>query len=391
MTGRVLRVLTRPNVGGPTRQAVALWHAQRALGWRTLLVTGRCRDGEPSVDLGAAGVPRVELDQALVPGGAAQGWVELPELQRQPHPARDRRAARRLVALLHAWGPDVVHTHTSKAGWLGRAAARRAAVPVVAHTYHGHVLADYYPGVVSAVLRRLEARAAARTDLLFAVSPTCRRELIDMGIGGARLRVVPPAIEYARFAGGDRVAARRALRVAEDALVLGFVGRLVRIKRPDLFADVVAAVPGGVGVAFGDGPLHAGLAGGGGRVHWLGVGVDLPGCLGGLDVLVMPSEREGCPLAAVEAMAAGVPVVGFDVPGVRDVLGEWGRGVLVPRGEGAAGLARAVRALAAEPERRRSLIAAGQRGLARFAPTAVAAALCDAYRQALAERHAQVL
>ena len=120
----------------------------------------------------------------------------------------------------------------------------------------------------------------------------------------------------------------------------------------------------------------------------MGATEELPRLLAGIDVLVVPSLREGCPLAAVEAFAAGVPVVGFDVPGVQDVLGAWGAGVLVPPEGGARGLASAVERLLGDGDRRRDLVERARRGLHRFAPAAVARELADAYAESLSQRSA---
>jgi glycosyltransferase involved in cell wall biosynthesis len=374
-----MRVLTRPNVGGPTKQVVVLWHELAKLGWQTLLVVGRC-EGEAEVNLHAAGIPRVGLDDV---GEASAGFVVLPQLRRGLHPLRDRLALWRLGKVMAAFAPDVVHTHTSKAGALGRAAARKLDVPVVAHTFHGHVLQDYFGKWQSALVRWLERRLARRTHLLFAVSPSCRDELVALGIAPAeRIEVVPPAVDTCAFAASSRAQARAELQLTPDALVLGFVGRLVPIKRPERFAAVVARLPDATGLVFGDGPLRARLEGQP-RLRLLGATDRLPRWLPACDVLVVTSVREGLPLAAVEAFAASVAVVGVAVPGVRDVLGEWGAGVLVDEREGVDGLVAACASL--RDGRRRTEIAERARpAVARFAPDAVAATLVERYEAALA-------
>src|SRR5436190_21703078 len=114
------------------------------------------------------GVPVLSLDAAIAAGENACGWVQIPALVRGPAPLGDRRARSALRALMRSLQPDVVHTHTSKAGFVGRRAALAENVPVVAHTFHGHVLQDYFPRPIAWWLRALERRLAARTDLLFA-------------------------------------------------------------------------------------------------------------------------------------------------------------------------------------------------------------------------------
>lgn len=382
---RVLRLLTRPNIGGPMRQAVALWHEHRRLGLRTVLAVGACGADEASVDLEGTGIPLLAPGDVRRQGPAAEGLVVVPSLRRGVHALRDQRAARELRRLVDAFGPDLVHTHTSKAGWLGRWAASRARVAAVAHTYHGHVLRDYFAAPAEMALRRVESFLARRTDLLFAVSPSCAAELAELGVHN--VRVVPPAVDVRAFTQTSRAEARQRLGLDEAAFAAGFVGRLVSIKQPGLFFDAVQRLPGVEGYVFGDGPLRRALEPRArGRVHMLGVRDDIPRLLAGLDVLVISSRREGCPLAAVEAFAAGVPVIGFDVPGVRDALGLWGAGVLVPPTEGADGLARAVQLLVADRQRRERIVARARARLDRFGPARVARLLADGYREVLASR-----
>src|SRR5262245_40994058 len=119
---RVLRVLTRPNLGGPTRQAIALWHAHARLGVQTLLATGAVDRTEPMLSPADGGVPALAFDAALAAGELASGWVQVPGLVRGAAPFGDRRARAALRALMRSLRPDVVHTHTSKAGLVGRRA-----------------------------------------------------------------------------------------------------------------------------------------------------------------------------------------------------------------------------------------------------------------------------
>ena len=382
---RVMRILTRPNVGGPTLQAAALFAAHRARGLRTLLAVGRCGSGERAFDLAELGVPR--LAPAAVDRDS-DGFVEVPGLGHGWSPAAAFRAGRALRALMQRFAPDVVHTHTSRAGWLGRTAARRAGVAVVAHTFHGHVLRDYFGGPVSWALRALERRLARRSDLLFAVSPSCADELAALGVAlRQRLLVVPPAVPLPAFL--PRAVARAQLGLAADAFAVACYGRLVPIKRVHLFVAAVAATAGCRGHVHGDGPLRAELerqAGPGGSVSFFGASPAARSQLAAYDALVLPGTREGCPLVAVEAFAAGVPVVGFDVPGVADVLGPWGGGFVVPAAAGALGLAAALDRVRTEPAAAAAAVERGRAGLDRFRPAAVAAALADAYDRALQAR-----
>lgn len=379
---RILRVLTRPNLGGPMRQAIALWHEHAALGHETLLVTGTCARGEAL------------LEDSTIPrraDGGGPGQVTVQGLQRRPGWGQDRRARAELATLFAQFRPDVVHTHTSKAGWIGRPLARAAGVPVVAHTYHGLVLRDYFSGPVSWWLRRTERRLARDcTDLNIAVSQSCARELAELGVVAAArdVRVVPPAVDCAAIAEDPaerqaaRTAARAAWRVAEDATVVGFVGRLVPIKRLQVFLDVVAEMPElDLAVVLGDGPDAAILRRGAEiRVRHLGADADAPAMLAGLDALVLPSRREGFPLVVVEAAAAGTPTVGFDVPGVSDAVAASGGGAVVPEAEGQHGLVRALRRVLSAPRLTDSPLRSA------CGPARIARTLADLYADAAAAR-----
>jgi glycosyltransferase involved in cell wall biosynthesis len=382
---RVMRVLTRPNLGGPTHQAIALWHAHRELGIATLLVTGRVERGETASSPAAGGVPELPLADAFTRGEHAAGWVELSDLRRGVAPLADRRAARTLDALLRSFRPDVVHTHTSKAGWLGRRAAFAAGVPTV-HTFHGHVLHDYFARPVGRVLARLERALAVRTGRLVAVSASCADELAAAGVAPReRFALVPPAV--ALVPPSSRADARAALALPADGPRLVCVGRLVPIKRVEDFVATVAAsgVPGDV---LGDGPRRARLerlaAAQGAPVVFRGAVADAARLLPAWDVLVLPSVREGLPLVAVEAARAALPVVGYDVPGVRDAIDLGVTGTLVPPAAGPAGLAAAVRGVLAAPRARPVAAATGDA----FAPQEVAERLAAVYRGLLGGRDA---
>lgn len=384
---RVVRVLTRPNLGGPTRQAIALWHAHRALGVQTLLVTGAVGAGERLLSPAAGGVPELTLAEVERRGADAAGWLVVPSLRRGVTPLGDLRAGAQLRRVLRAARPDVVHTHTSKAGWIGRRAAWAVGARCVAHTFHGHVLQDYFARLPSALLARLERRLAARTDLLLAVSGSCADELAAAGVAAReRFVVVPPAVPVTPAA--PRGEARRRLGIAPDAAAVCAVGRLVPIKRLEDFVCAVAAVPALRGDVFGGGPQRERLLAlatqlAPDRVRLRDARDDAAELLSAYDAVVLSSVREGLPLVAVEAFAAGVPVVGYDVPGVRDALATLGTGVLVPPADGPSGLARALSALLADSATRDALVAQAARAVAACAPAAVARQMLDEYLRVL--------
>ncbi len=374
---RVMRVLTRPNVGGPTMQAVALWHEQRKLGVKTVLAVGRCLPDETAVDLAANGIPQLH-GEAL--DADCEGFVVVESLGNRRSWLAQRRATAELMALMRRVKPCVVHTHTSAAGHAGRRAAMACDIAKTVHTFHGIVLRDYFGRLLSWALLRLEARLARQTAALVAVSPSCRDELASLGVAAAsRIRVVPPAVPMPTRL--SRHEARRRLGLPQDAFVVCAYGRLVPIKRPELFLESLGRMPDALGRLHGDGPQRKWLsAKAPANCVILPAHPDARACMSAYDALVLPSRREGLPLVAVEAFAAGVPVVGFDVPGIRDALSTWGNGLLVPEREGVEGIVAALHRLRVEPGLGSELCRRAAAGLGRFEPKAVAAELFDLYR-----------
>jgi len=339
----VLRVLARLNLGGPARHAIRIAAPLAARGWHTLLVTGRTGPDECEL-----------LDEARAAG---LELVPLPELGRALHPLRDVAAWRALRRLIETRRPAVVHTHTAKAGAVGRLAVPRAAQgarPALVHTYHGHVLQGYFTPPVSAAFRRIEAALARRTDRLVAVCRSVRDELVQRhGIGRPeQWAVIPPGIDFERTAPDRQAGAelRRALGVPASGVLFGCVGRIVPIKRLDLacaaWAAAAPSLPEAHWLIVGDGASAATLRARVGalpRAHWLPPRPGLREIYGALDVLLLCSDAEGLPQAVVEALCAGLPVVATAVGGVPELVADEVNGLLVPRGDAAALAAALVR------------------------------------------------
>jgi glycosyltransferase involved in cell wall biosynthesis len=373
----VVRLITRLNVGGPAKQAIFLSDAMERRGFVTELVYGSVGRGEGE----------------LSPAGG--NHTRIPELARRVSPFGDLRAARSVARLVRRRRPDIVHTHLAKAGALGRLAARRAGVPVVVHTYHGHVLEGYFSGPVTATFVAAERRLAMWCDALIAVSAAVRDDLLDLGIGRPdQWRVVPVGLELddlmAKLPSRDK--ARRRLGLPDDGPVAGVVGRLVPIKDHVTFLEAAARVAGArPDVSFavvGDGELRAELerrARGmlGDRIRFLGWVSDLPTLYAALDVVVLTSRNEGTPVSLVEAGAAGKPVVSTGVGGVRDVVRDGVTGLLAPR-EDAAAVGAAVLRLLNDPSTATRMGAAGRDWVRdRFSAHRLADDLAGLYRECL--------
>jgi glycosyltransferase involved in cell wall biosynthesis len=271
--------------------------------------------------------------------------TSMPGLGREVRPWRDLQALVGLYRMMRSFRPQIVHTHTAKAGMLGRIAARAAGVPVVVHTFHGHVLRGYFGRLTTAFYRAVERRLGASSDALVAVSEAVKSDLVALGVApDAKIRVIPLGLDLESLAGPlPRGSLRREADVSDRAPLVGIVGRLAPIKDVGTFLRAAlggrAAMPEARFAVVGDGEERARLEeesarqGLGGAVFFHGWRRDMAEVYGDLDVVVNCSRNEGTPVALIEALAAGRPVVATRVGGTPDLLGEGRRGALVPPGD----------------------------------------------------------
>ena len=309
-------------------------------GFETLLIHGSLAEGEGDMNY--------LLQDRRVP------TAFVPSMQRAVAPAADLSAMSSILRHLMAFKPDIVHTHTAKAGTVGRAAAfaynriARTKARTV-HTYHGHSLEGYFRFVGAFIaVERLLARA---TDRLIAISPRIEADLRERYRIGRRGQwaVVPLGFDLAPLVAVDdaaRDAARQALALDPAARVVTIVGRLTAIKQHELFLQVARIVvdrePSAVFVVVGDGERRRELEalavslGLERHARFLGWRKDLATIYGATDVCVLTSRNEGTPVAVIEALAAGVPVVSTEVGGVRDVIDEAVLGAVAADGDAAA-------------------------------------------------------
>src|SRR6266498_299444 len=358
---KILRVIARLNMGGPALHVAYLTAGLRKLGYDTTLVAGSLARGEDSMSFVAdeLGVEVLRID----------------ELGREISPLRDLLATLRLARLIRRERPDILHTHTAKAGTVGRVAALlagRHSPPIVVHTFHGHVLRGYFGPVRS---------LAGHTTALIAVSPQVRDDLVALRVAPPeRFVVIRLGIELGERvagAGDGRVESRRYLGIPPDRFAVGWIGRMTAVKRTD---DVLVAFKrlreDGVEAVLcmvGDGPDRPQLEQ---RAHELGIvrdtlflgyQEDVAQFYAAFDALVLPSSIEGTPVSAIEALAAGRPVVATRVGGVPDVVEEGEDGFLVEPGA-TEELAERLAQLAADPELRERMGRAGRdRVLPRYA------------------------
>jgi glycosyltransferase involved in cell wall biosynthesis len=347
---RVIHVITRLIAGGAQENTILSCQALKDR-YDILLVTGPPEGNEGS-----------RVEEARRRGVVT---VVLPELVRPVRPGRDARALLVLEGLFRASRPDLVHTHSSKAGIVGRLAAWRARVPRIVHTNHGLPFYDYQPWPERAAFWALEKLATSVSHRVVCVGEEMRRKSIRARLGPPRLfQVVPSGIETERFLRAR--SARKELGIPDHVPVAGVVSRLARHKGHRF---LVEAAPPGVHLLFvGDGEERASLER---HVRERGLRATftghvaperVPDLIASMDVVVHPSLWEGLPRAAVEALLSARPVVAFDCDGAREVVIDGVTGRLV-RPLDVPGLAAGVADLLARPDRGRAL---GEEGRRRF-------------------------
>jgi glycosyltransferase involved in cell wall biosynthesis len=390
---KILRVIARLNVGGPARHVVLLDRGLRGRGHDTRLVHGSLAPFEAS------------LEHLAVEHELPTTYIR--ELGRRISPFSDLRAFAQLLRLVFREAPDVVHTHTAKAGTLGRLAAcvfnvtrpRRRRCLVV-HTFHGHVLTGYFSPATNVAVRLTERVLARMTDRVVTISPAQRDDIVTrFRIAAAeRTSIVPLGLDLEHLARLDPLAPhlRRAFGIPEQALVVGYVGRFVAIK--DLatlvraFARVAAARPDAMLLLVGDGPVRPEIEALVAelslqkQVHLAGWIEDLAPLYATIDICALSSLNEGTPVALIEAMAAAKPVVATRVGGVADVVEHERTGLLVAPGNPDA-LADATIRLAGDPGVRLRMGEAGRQAvLGRFSPERLVDDIDTLYTHALAQK-----
>ncbi|MFP4388040.1 MAG: glycosyltransferase, partial [Desulfococcaceae bacterium] len=341
----VLRAISRLNIGGPAIHVRLLSQGLDPRRFRTVLVTGRISSAEGSMDY-------------LFENAPVQPVV-VRTLQREISPLADLLAFFELYRMMGRERPDIVHTHTAKAGTSARVAAFffnrfRGERILAIHTFHGHVFEGYFSRLYSWLFVNIERALAKHSSAIVAISESQRRDLVErFRIAPAeKVRTIPLGFHLEPFlrAAERKGRFRKRLGVSDETVLIGAVGRLVPVKDHRLFLEAAAAFcrrnPGlsVVFVMIGDGELREKLQrqtetlGLRDQVRFLGWERDVPSVYADLDILGLTSVNEGTPVSLIEAMAAEVPVLATAVGGVRDLLGvaspgpSRGRPAIRPRG-----------------------------------------------------------
>ena len=306
-----MRVIARMNVGGPAVQVSGLMRHLPRDEFDQRLFTGWCAEDE--ADYLVTQAPDVDV-------------TRIDGLGRAVRPGDDARALSTLVRQIREFRPHIVHTHTAKAGILGRVAARLAGTgSATVHTFHGHLLHGYFSPMKTRAITALESAQARSTDRLVAVGPQVRDDLLAAGIGRPeQFAIIPPGLEL--HPAKSREQARVEFGVAGDAPVISFIGRLAPIKRPDRFIDTVRRIseqrPDVRFLVAGDGTEAESLRHVAEHlpIEILGWRDDVENVLAASDAVLLTSDNEGTPLSLIQAALMGLPVVATRVGSVPDVV-----------------------------------------------------------------------
>ncbi len=376
---KILHVITRLVRGGAQRNTLMCAQDQVLRGHEVWVVSG--------VEAGPEGSLWDEASRD------SYRLVALPTLQREIQPWKDLRALWSLYQLIRKTQFDVVHTHTSKAGLLGRAAAHWAGTPAIVHTPHGHVFHSYFNPRKEAVIKFLERMAAGWCDKMVALSQGCLDDHVHYGICPAsQMCIIPSGVDLTPY---------RQCQLADPGVLslpgprLGMIARLVDIKGVldliDAMPEVVRKVPEATLILAGDGPLRAQVESRiealhlQRRVKLLGEVIDVAPIYRALDLLVLPSHNEGMGRVLVEGMSAGLAVVATRVGGVPDVVVPGYNGLLVPP-KAPAELAEAIVKLLEQPELRHTMAENGKIHANKFSDQVMFDGLDSLYQEMLAKK-----
>lgn len=333
---KVLRIINRFNIGGPTYNATFL---TRFIGddFETLLIGGLPEEGE--------------ADSLHIPHEYGVEPTILEEMKRTPNFRSDREAYRKIKEIIKEYKPDIVHTHASKAGALGRRAAFACKVPVVVHTFHGHVFHSYFSPLKTKLFKLIESRLAKKSTGIIAISDIQKEELWKQHkiCPESKIKVIPLGFDLGKFRVGlpeKRKAIRMQYSLTENEVAVAIVGRLAPIKNHDFFLQAVESLlEKGISNArffiVGDGELKAEIEARSRAINaqygekivltsWI---KDIASFNAGMDVICLTSNNEGTPVSLIEAQACDVPVLTTDVGGVRDIVSEGETGYIVPKGD----------------------------------------------------------
>jgi glycosyltransferase involved in cell wall biosynthesis len=362
---KILHIITRLDMGGSAQNTLLTCH-KMARKYEMVLVHGLSQESNMT-DSETAAV-EAQIENARVNGVRI---VSTPALVRRVSPARDILALYDLIRIIQKEKPDIVHTHTSKAGILGRLAAKLINVPYIVHTPHGHVFYGHFGPLLSHIFIWIEKIFACFTDRMIPLTKGEKKDYLKHSLcAPGKLFKIHSGVDIEKFkqAPVSVVDKKRSLGLARNGLIVGFIGWLLPIKGPNHLLRAMQEIwqdhEDTILVFIGKGDLAVDLrtealkTGANGRVHFLGWRNDIPEIMPLFDIFVLPSLNEGMGRVLVEAMAAGKPIVASNVGGIPDLVQHDINGLLVPPGDVKA-LAAGIRQLINDPAKAKMM---GQRG-----------------------------
>ena len=330
---KVLQILNRFNLGGPTNIAANLaGHFSSDI--TSLLIGGNKYDSEESSEYMAK-------ELGIKP-------IIIPEMSREINPINDYIAYKKIKAIIQDFKPDIVHTHAAKAGLLGRKAAIAMNVPGIVHTYHGHVFHSYFNKITTCVYKKMEKHYAQKTDKIITIS-NIQKEEISSALNmqdDSRFSVIPLGIDFKKFRTNSfekRQEFRASYGLTSETIAIGIIGRLVPIKNHKLFINAFAQLKKITSkkikaFIIGDGELHddliiyasqRGLAISTNTAYNSNADIfftswikEIDFVYAGLDIVALSSLNEGTPITLIEAQAAGKPIISTNIGGVQDTVWE---------------------------------------------------------------------
>lgn len=328
---KIVRIIARLNIGGPAIHAILLSRGFNGGGYKDILVTGRSSESEGDMT-------EVAQNNGVKP-------ILVSALGRNIAFLKDFMSLCALYSILKREKPDIVHTHTAKAGMLGRVAAILAGVPVKIHTFHGHVLSGYFGPFKTGLFKSIERILSYFTDKVVVVSEGVRREMVDKlkVVSADKCVVIKLGLDLKPFLENQGLVGsfRKEIGLDRDTLSVGMVGRLVPIKNHEMFLNVARRIKNiapDIKVKFiviGDGETRKRMEGYAKKMNlegdliFTGWVKNLPAVYADLDVVALTSLNEGTPVSLIEAMTSGRPVIATDVGGVKDIVMDNENGFLI--------------------------------------------------------------
>jgi glycosyltransferase involved in cell wall biosynthesis len=320
---RIMRIIARMNVGGPAIQITGIEKNLNSGIFDHLLITGNCDSSE--IDYLIENEINLELKRVI-------------GLGKKVNILSDIQALISIRKLIKDFRPDIVHTHTAKAGFLGRIAVLLSGLKIRSvHTYHGHLLHGYFNSILTGLIIRTEKLLALKTNILVAVGSKVRDELLFSGIGSIdQYRIVNPGLSISPLPKRQSVNDRFGLD--QNFRYISWLGRLVKIKRPDRLLEIAywlkVNYPDVRILVAGDGPLREEIEKKATQSHlpiqFLGWVLDIESVLAVSEIMILTSDNEGTPLSLIQAQMAGLPVVATDVGSTSEIVINNETGLIVP-------------------------------------------------------------